>query len=228
MRLTVLSWNIWIIGHFNEIKRFLKEADADIIGLQEVQNDDPERDVIGFLTALGYEHVFQPVPKVGPRRVSDGPALFSRLPMSNKQAHLLSEESSRAAVSADIMAGNTTLHVFSTHLLHTHQEYWNIQLEQTKQLLNLLPREHTIVMGDFNATPESPVIQNMRAVFSDSDPSGAPTWSMYKEGCDGCDATKEKIRLDYIFTTPDISVSDPNVAYSTGSDHLPVSAVVKV
>jgi len=228
MQIKVLSWNIWITGHFDEIRRFLKEADADVIGLQEVQDDDPERDVIKFLTELGYDHVFQPVPKVGPRNVRDGPALFSRLPMSNRQMYTLSDESRRAAVSADIQVGDTTAHVFSTHLLHTHQEYWDVQQEQTRKLLTLLPKEKTILMGDFNATPESPIIEKVRSVLSDSDPLGTPTWSIYKEGCDVCDATKENIRLDYIFTTPELKVENPKVESSTGSDHLPVSAVIEV
>jgi len=228
MQLKVFSWNIWINGHFDEIKRFLKETDADVVGLQEVQDDDPERDIIKFLTELGYDHVFQPVPKVGPRNVRDGPALFSRLPMSNKQTYTLSSESSRAAVSADIQVGDTIVHVFSTHLLHTHQEYWEVQEMQAKKLMTLLPKKRTILMGDFNATPDSFIIETIRSELRDSDPLGIPTWSIYKEGCDVCDATKENIRLDYIFTTPDLKVENPKVESSTGSDHLPVSAVIEV
>jgi hypothetical protein len=54
----VVSSNIWIDGHLDEWQDFLRNANADIIGLQEVKDDDPERDVIGFLTERGYHHVF--------------------------------------------------------------------------------------------------------------------------------------------------------------------------
>ena len=53
MHLKILSWNIWINGYFEQITDFLEKADADIIGLQEVEADAPKRDVIGFLTKLG-------------------------------------------------------------------------------------------------------------------------------------------------------------------------------
>lgn len=61
MKIKILSWNIWVHAKLVEISGLLKEANADIIGLQEVQADDPERDVIGFLKGLGYEYVFAPI-----------------------------------------------------------------------------------------------------------------------------------------------------------------------
>src|SRR3989344_5755469 len=228
MRLKVLSWNIWINGHFDQITDFLAKADADIIGLQEVEADAPERDVIGFLTKLGYEHVFAPVPKTGKRDVNDGPALFSRHGLLNAKTHSLSKTGRRSAVSADIKIGGETLHVFNTHLLHTHQKYSEVQMEQIEKLLQLLPDKNTVVMGDFNATPESEAIRNMRAALLDSDPTSAPTWSVYPEGCDVCNPQAVDIRLDYMFTTPDLKALSSRVEDSNASDHLPVSAEIEV
>ena len=232
MQLKVLSWNIWIDGYFDQIKEFLKASHADIIGLQEVQADDPERDVIGFLTDLGYGHVFAPVPKkgkkVGERDVQDGPAIFSKLPISASEIYKLSEVESRCAVRADIQSGNATLHVFSTHLLHTHQGPSAIQEEQAENLIKHLPREKTILMGDFNATPESATIQKVRAVLNDTDPSSQPTWSVYPAGCHVGNPQDVNIRLDYIFTSNDLQTSAFKVERSKGSDHLPISVVVEI
>ena len=228
MDLKILSWNIWITGNFDQITDLLAKADAAIIGLQEVEADAPERDVIGFLTKLGYEHVFAPVPKTGKRDVNDGPALFSRIGLKNPEIHTLSKEGSRCAASADIDVGGKTLRVFSTHLLHTHQKYPEVQIEQTENLIQLLPKEKTILMGDFNATPDSPVILRMRSVLNDTDPAGTPTWSMYPEGCDVCNPQSVGIRLDYLFTTPDLKVLSSRVEHSKASDHLPISAEIEV
>src|SRR3989344_5197219 len=228
MRLKVLSWNIWINGYFDQVKDFLARADADIIGLQEVEADAPERDIIGFLTKLGYEHVFAPVPKTGKRKVNDGPALFSRRGLRNPAKHVLSNELSRCAVSADIDVRGEVLHVFSIHLLHTHQKYPEVQIEQTENLIQLLPKEKTILMGDFNATPDSPVILRMRSVLNDTDLTGTPTWSMYPEGCDVCNPQSVNTRLDYIFTTPDLKVLSSRVEDSNASGLSPIPAEIEV
>jgi len=228
MRLKILSWNIWISGNFEQITDFLEKADADIIGLQEVEADAPERDVIGFLTKLGYAHVFAPVPKTGKRKVNDGPALFSRHGLLNEKTHSLSNTSNRSAVSADIQVGERIVHAFSTHLLHTHQAYTDVQGEQVENLLKILPKQKTILMGDFNAGADSAYIKRMRSVLQDTDPSGTPTWSMYPEGCDVCNPQSVDIRLDYMFTTPDLTVLSSRVEDSNASDHLPISAEIEV
>jgi len=228
MRLKILSWNIWIDGYFDQIVDSLKNSNADIIGLQEVQTDDPGRNVIGFLTKLGYSHVFAPVPKTGKRKVNDGPAVFSRHSIFSSETYTLSETNSRMAVRADVQVGTEVLHVFSTHLLHTHQQHSDVQNEQVENLIKLLPHERTIVMGDFNATPDSEVIRSVRSVLNDSDLSSAPTWSVYPEGCDVCDPQSIDTRLDYIFTTPDLKTFSPAVGSSKGSDHLPISVMLGV
>ena len=83
-------------------------------------------------------------------------------------------------------------------------------------------------MGDFNATPDSAVIQKMRNVLNDSDPLSTPTWSVYPEGCKTCHPLDVNTRLDYIFTTKDIKTSEFHVEHSKASDHLPVSVMVEI
>src|SRR5262249_53337886 len=131
MKLKVLSWNIWVDCHFEELKKFLSAANADIIGLQEVKADDPERDVISFLTDLGYKHVFLPIEKSwSGKTYHDGPAIFTKFDIVSSQNHLLSKGKPRGAVQADIKAGDEIFHVFSTHFIHTHQQQDAIQDEQ--------------------------------------------------------------------------------------------------
>jgi len=56
MKIKVLSWNIWCGTYLEEVIKFLKKADADIIALQEVSID--ERGNLSEIIAkrLGYKH----------------------------------------------------------------------------------------------------------------------------------------------------------------------------
>ena len=83
-------------------------------------------------------------------------------------------------------------------------------------------------MGDFNATPESETIRKMSEVLVDTDPTSAPTWSVYPAGCLVCNPQAIDTRLDYIFTTPDIKTSSFKVEQSKGSDHLPISVIAEI
>lgn len=227
MQLKILSWNIWIHGHFDQIARFLKESNADIIGLQEVKDDDPDRDVITYLKSLGYQHIFTPIPHGWAGKIyKDGPAIFSKYEIQETKTYILSNENKRATVSVDIKIGDKILHTFNTHLVHTHQQPSDEQNEQTDNLIKFLPNEHTIVMGDFNATPESTVIQKMQNVFVNTDPQSLPTWSVYLEGCNVCNQKDISVKLDYIFASKDIKTASFKVWDSKASDHLPVSVIV--
>lgn len=230
MKLKILCWNVWVEGYFDQIADFLKRSNADIIGLQEVQADDPKREVIKYLTTLGYEHVFVPVQKTwGGKTWNDGPAIFSKFPIVKSETYLLSKTKGRAAIRADIQVNDLVLHVFNTHLMHNHQqEQSDEQVEQGINLIHKLTGERTILMGDLNAMPESRVIQNIKKVLVDSDPASTPTWSVYPEGCTICKPQHLDIRLDYIFTTKDLKTSEFKVGDSKASDHLPISVTVQV
>ncbi len=235
MLVKILSWNIWFNGYFDEMTQFLKRGDFDVIGLQEVVENEKERDTIAFLAGLGYHHVFSPAFMLEKDGRIVGNAIFSKYEIVRHAIHELPSAApntfrteNRSAVSADINVGGTTLHVRCTHLLHTHQQTSEIQAMQVTNLMKVLPQDHTIVMGDFNATPESPIIQKMSAAFINTDPSFAPTWGQYPEGCNVCKPQSIDTRLDYIFTSKDIVIHSPIVETSRASDHLPISVMVEL
>jgi len=229
MELKILSWNIWINGYFDQVVEFLKKSQANIIGLQEVVDDNPKRDVINVLNMLGYEYVFGSAEHSwGGKVYRDGPAIFSKYKIAKKRIHILSNKDKRAAVQAEIEVGNKTLNVFSTHLVHAHQKKLEEQNIQAANLLKLLPSERTILMGDFNATPDSQVIKNFGKVLIDSDLGNFPTWSVYPEGCHVCNPQAIDTKLDYIFTSKDIKSREFKVEESKASDHLPISVVINM
>lgn len=229
MQLKILSWNIWIDGDFDEASYFLKETNADIIGLQEVKSDDPKRNVIGYLQNLGYEYVFAPVKHMwGKKNYNDGPAVFSKYPIKNNRIYILSKEDHRAAVKADIQIEDKILHVFSTHLLHTHQQPSLIQLEQADNLVKITSQEKTILMGDLNALPDSDTVKKISLTLVNTDPNLLPTWSNYLEGCLTCSPKGVIYKLDYIFTSKDLKKKNYKVEGSKASDHLPISVLVEL
>jgi len=229
MKVKILSWNIWIEGYFDQVTDFLKTSKADIIGLQEVVSGDSKRDVIDFLNKLGYQHVFDPVEHTwGGKVYRDGPAIFSKYKILKTETYVLSKKNPRAAVRADISVGHGVLHVFNTHLIHTHQQQSKEQDEQVLNLVKKLSANRTILMGDFNATPDSSVITNIKKVLVDSDPSSSPTWSVYPSGCVFCNPQAVDTRLDYIFTSKDIKTNSFKIEESRASDHLPISVTIEI
>src|SRR4030042_4344949 len=205
MKIKGLSWNIWVDGYFDQITDFIDKAGANIIGLQEVKDNGSGENIIKHLNNLGYHHVFAPAEYTWDNRTYFfGPAVFSRYPIKSSEAFDLHREDSRAAIKADIKINGRLLHIFSIHLIHTHQQPSEIQEKEVENLIKVLPPEHAVVMGDFNATPDSNPIQKMKSVITDADPKSNPTWSVYPEGCKDCRPNKVNIKLDYIFTTPDL------------------------
>jgi len=228
-KIKVLSWNIWIDGHFNEITEFLKKSDADIIGLQEVKDNDSTLDVIKYLNGLGYEHVFAPVEYAWDNKIFIfGPAVFSKHKIVSSEIYNLHETDKRVAVRADVQVGDSVLHVLSTHLSHSHQKPSEVQEQQAENLLKIVPTEHAIVMGDFNATPESNVVQKIAKVLTDADTQSLPTWSVYPAGGEDCTPQRIDTRLDYIFVTSDLKVNTFEVGESRGSDHLPIIVTIEL
>ena len=230
MNLKVLSWNIWVDGYIDKWLDFLQRTDPDIIGLQEVKEGDPRRDIIQALQKRGYHFFFARNKQTWEGGAfHQGPAIFSRLPILGSEKILLgSGADERATAYVKISVQGTVLHVFSIHLLHTHQRPSPQQEEQTKKLIFSLPKNNVIVMGDFNATPDSNSIQAISKVLTNTDPSSLPTWSVYPAGCLKCNPVTVDTKLDYIFISRDLQSYSFTVGKSDGSDHLPITAQIQV
>lgn len=233
MNVEVLSWNIWYESQIDKVHEQLKKSNADIIGLQEVSQSPDGKNNVGqkIASELGYSYVYKTAMDLRPygTPLVMGNAVLSKYPIEGSKSYILSKTDSRVAVQANIRIKDTILHVLSTHLVHTHQKPSLIQEEQAKTLIASLPKNHTVVMGDFNATPESNAVIIMEKNFQR--PKGdvnSPTWSMYPEGCKVCLPQTLNTRLDYFFVTSDIRATNFRVVQSTASDHLPISMTIEV
>lgn len=157
-----------------------------------------------------------------------GNAILSKYRIGRMKIHRLSDENARFAVEADIKVGSHNLHVYSTHLKHTHQKPSELQNAQAKNLLKIMPKKNAVLMGDFNATPESKCVTIMSKGMRNTDTQFKPTWSVYPEGCPVCHPKRLNTRLDYIFTTKDLKTDSFAVHHSGGADHLPISVHLKI
>ncbi|MEK7522307.1 MAG: endonuclease/exonuclease/phosphatase family protein, partial [Patescibacteria group bacterium] len=180
MKLKILSWNIWCGTHLDEVVEFLRIAKADIIALQEVSEDERGNILEIIAKKLGYEHAhavgmnlpvkFLPGYKSDDKRIIKfGNAILSKYKIINSKIIELTKEDKRLIIKADIEVEGETLHVFSVHLKHTHQKPLELQDLQAENLIKLASEEKTIVMGDFNALPESTVIQKMSKALKDTE-----------------------------------------------------------
>ena len=80
--------------------------------------------------------------------------------------------------------------------------------------------EKCILMGDFNVTPENPVLAPIRAKMKDTaDLFDAPKLSFPSD--------KPEQKIDYIFVSQDIEVMDADIPPIVASDHRPHTATVK-
>lgn len=231
MDIKLLSWNIWGGIFLPNITEFLRSADADIIALQEVEESDELVNTAHFLSqALHYEYVYTRSMEYTFRGKTSfrGNAILSRFHIAGSRSHKLSSDHARTAVFADIAVHDTMIHTASVHIIHSEEQPSVVQEEQVKTLLDVAPKKNAIVMGDFNSLPESRTVALMQDGFRNSDPQSLPTWCLYPDGPEEPKSERVTTKLDYIFTSKDIQSHGFSVGSSDGSDHLPISANLRI
>ena len=78
-----------------------------------------------------------------------------------------------------------------------------------------------VLMGDFNLTPDSPLLDPIRALLTDTD-------AFYQGACNFTFPTDvPEIKIDYIFVSPELTVKNVDIPQVVAADHLPVTAEVE-
>ncbi len=204
------------------IAAVITAARADIVALQEVDQKTTrtggidQAAEIARLTGLQFAYGKAMDYQGG----AYGQALLSRWPLSDVTVHALPNPGKvepRIAVSATIRPpGQPALRFVGTHLDATRDD--TARWQQAARLIELFGADTTptILVGDFNARPETRIIQSLLKPFTDaSAASPAPT----------IPAKKPTGRIDFVFLRPATTwrvVSSTVIPEAVASDHRPV------
>jgi endonuclease/exonuclease/phosphatase family metal-dependent hydrolase len=224
MTIEVASINIWNrFGPWEErlprLREGLRALAPDVVGLQEVLVvKDAGFDQNALLTdGLGYHHAWGCHSK-SPHPV--GNAIFSRFPVKSQAVFDLPQGGThehRCVVHARLASPHGELFVFVTHLNWKLDE-GHVRTEQVKALVSIIdanaPRAEfpAIVMGDFNAEPDSDEIRYMRGLtglggkcvyFADcfgAAGDGSPGTTFSRDNPFALVCREPNRRIDYVFT----------------------------
>ncbi len=128
-----------------------------------------------------------------------------------RSSYSVTDNLRRSALAVDVETANGNLLVIDTHL-DNPSEATEVRLQQIDESIAFWDgATPAIIAGDFNADPGSPEWQAMiDAGLVDSGGSTTETTS------------EDERRIDYIFVTPDLTVSNYVVPDIWTSDHRPV------
>ncbi|SCX94188.1 endonuclease/exonuclease/phosphatase family protein [Alkaliphilus peptidifermentans] len=221
--LKIMTYNIHhgknLLGRdtLNIIADLIKETDADIIGVQEADNGiyrSKFRDQMKYLAEyLSMYYVYGDNLSFLGGQYGNG--ILSKYPITSYENLLLpSKREQRGLLSATIDVHEKEVQFMVTHLGLNQAERIR-QIDTIKKHMEIIPRE-IILMGDFNATPDTDEIRTLSKKMVDtgyvSDNNNQPTF----------DLPILSGRIDYIFLSPSIQLEEYNVIKSRASDHYPI------
>jgi endonuclease/exonuclease/phosphatase family metal-dependent hydrolase len=197
----------------------LKDADADIIALEEVDRgtrrsgkvDQPSR----LAAALGMKSTF--VPHFNYHGGEYGLALLSRWPIVRAE-RVKVKGSQLSLLDATLKAPGGELRVVVVHFTRANDEVKLLEAQAAYALVKDESRP-ALVLGDMNTRTGSEVYSLFAASLQDScEAKAEPTWS----------SDSPFIRIDYVWASKAFAVDACQTLASTASDHLPVRAVLSL
>jgi endonuclease/exonuclease/phosphatase family metal-dependent hydrolase len=216
--------------NLERIATVIQDTHPDVIGLQEVDRHFGERsdfvdqalwlaDRLDLHVVFGANLDLDPLTPGAPRR-QYGTAILSRYRIREWRNTLLPRPEGgeqRGLLEAVIRVRGVPVRAFNTHLQHNSQSERLAQVAAIRSIV-AEARESVVLVGDLNATPDSPEIGAITEDLADS-------WAEAGEG-DGFtyDAETPHARIDYVLTSSDVVARTAAVVTSDASDHLPVVA----
>jgi endonuclease/exonuclease/phosphatase family metal-dependent hydrolase len=172
-RVRIATWNIWARygpweARLPAITETLRRIDADIVGLQEVWEDDTRNQASELAAELGYpSSVFAPN-LVFADGVRAGNAVISRWPIRRSEVRTLprhagdavdEEGEERLCVFAEVDGPRGAIQVFCAHL-SWRDDHSAVRQEQAREICRFVretrPRVFpAVLLGDLNAEPHS-------------------------------------------------------------------------
>ena len=210
------GYDAFALPAMQRIANELAAADADVIALQEVSRG---WNLLGGGDLIAYLHWRFPDHRAVFTSTNGlwGTATLSRVPLQSSGGRVfVANGEFRYGFTSANLASNTQ--IFSVHLSADLEAGGDsIRNLQAMELAQLAQPTNTILAGDFNAEPRTPVIQRLLAaglvdVAGKFGLETAGTWP----------AHSPVDRLDYVFATPDLQPVNARLLRTTASDHLPL------
>ncbi len=208
----------------NQIQQVLREIAADIIALQEVEMvpgvAGVSRQAHALAGLLGMNYAYGPVHRL--KFGSVGNAILSKYPIVKETKHILPDSrDERGCLQADIDAQGAHFSIFNMHLglnqvsRYRHLKYIILPIMQDSSI-------PTILAGDMNATPLMREMRMLSEYLHDT--------FQHNSGIHGntYPSDSPRVRIDYIFIDDKSRCSSFRIFKSEASDHLPVTAAIKI
>lgn len=240
-KLDVMNFNVRLFNLYdwipekhveNTIVDFIKLKAPDVLSIQEYH---PHKNIdLSF-----FKYKFE---KLSGNKVKNGQAIFSQYPIINSGS-IEFPNTSNNAIFVDIVKASDTLRIYNIHLqsmkidanaelkqedserlLKRVEKTFEMQQEQTELFLKHKDQSpyKMIICGDFNNTAFSYVYKEVRGDLNDA----------FKEAGNGFGRTYElkffPVRIDYIFSDPEIEITSFKTYDNKLSDHYPIMARFKL
>ncbi|MEX1071612.1 MAG: endonuclease/exonuclease/phosphatase family protein [Anaerolineales bacterium] len=205
------------------LARIIEESGADIVGVQEISRGWL---VWGGMDMLSWLSRRLDMPYIwGPTADAQwGNAIFSRYPIVSAENIPLPPDDVlllRGHIVTEIDVDGTILTVIDTHFSEK-QDQDDIRAFQASAILSTWNnRPLTIIMGDFNALPDSRAIElflEAGLIDISREIGEQPTYTYSSFNPDH--------QIDYIFVTNDLGYSDFSIPKTQASDHLPLVVTI--
>ncbi|WP_079130602.1 endonuclease/exonuclease/phosphatase family protein [Streptomyces sp. H-KF8] len=218
--------------------RALRDLNADVIGLQEVDVHWGDRsDFVDEARALAgkleMRVFFAPIYDLDPaaegaERRRYGVAVLSRHPVIGAENHEITRLSTQTSdpvpapmpgfAEVTIGVGGAHVHVYSTHLDHRADP--SVREAQVADMLDVLAADRgpKILVGDFNAEAVAPELASLWQRLRDADPDGGGTYP-------AADPVK---RIDLVAVSSGITVTGAEAVATEASDHRPVVTDLRI
>ena len=212
------------------VANIIEGEHSEIVGLQEVDNhwsmrSQFEDQAKWLANRLDMHYAFaanldrHPLNHGEPRR-QYGTAILSKYPILQAQNHFFKKSRNteqRGLLEATINVKGNHLTVYNAHLALAPKQ----RQKQVDEVIAISrhAKGANVIVGDLNATPESKEIAKLSSSFRDASAHLNDAYTYYS-----LDGTPK--RIDYIFASKNVKISNPKIISTLASDHLPLTAKI--
>jgi endonuclease/exonuclease/phosphatase (EEP) superfamily protein YafD len=219
--LRVMSINVLFEnGDYAAVSALIEHEDPDIIGLQEVTG--------AWVRALSGLHTSHPYAVLRPEEGVHGLALYSRVPIRERESSPYLEDGHQVAISVDLETLDRPVTLTLAHLTAPmspeRARIRNQQIATITETLQADADRAQIFIGDLNITPWSPYyarLEKEARLHNAAKGRGyRPTWP--------AGFMPMKIPIDHCLLSSGVQVLQFRTGPAVGSDHLPIIVDVVV